>query len=81
MTGDASKWMEIVVKGCIVAVNAFNWLRMAEMSRNSRKCIGNICKWIKTYYQGLGQKILCLKPVSCAELCSCCSGLKNARED
>ena len=40
MTGRASKWMEIVVKGCIKAINASNWLRMAEMSRNCRKCIG-----------------------------------------
>ena len=34
MTGNASKWMEIVVKDCIRAINASNWLRMAEMAES-----------------------------------------------
>ena len=55
MTGNASKWMEIDVKGSIRAENASNWLRMAEMSRNGRKCIGNIRKlysngWVRIFY-------------------------------
>ena len=57
MTGNASKWMEIVVKGCIRAINSSNWLRMAEMSRNGRKCIGNIHKWIKLTSNGWARKL------------------------
>ena len=56
MTSNASKWMEIVVKGCIRAVNASNWLRMAKMSRNVRKCIGNIRKWVKLTSNGWDRK-------------------------
>ena len=56
MTGNASKWMEIVVKGCIRAINASNWLRMAEISRNGRKCIGNWHKWIKLTSNGWVRK-------------------------
>ena len=48
--------MEIVVKGCIRAVSVSNWQRMAEMSRNGRKCIGNIHKWIKITNNGWATK-------------------------
>ena len=56
MTGNASKWMEIVVKGCIRAVNASKFLRMAELFRNGRNCIGNIRKWIKLTSKGWARK-------------------------
>ena len=55
-TGNASKWIEIVVKGCRRAVNASNWIRMTEMSINGRKWIGNICKWIKLTSHGWARK-------------------------
>ena len=56
MTVNASKWMEIVVKGYIRAVNASNSLRMVEMSGNGRKCIGNIRKWVKLTSNGWARK-------------------------
>ena len=52
MTGNASEWIEIVVKGCIRAINYSKWLRMAEMSRNGRKCIVHWRKWIKLTSNG-----------------------------
>ena len=51
-TVNGSKWMEIVVKGCIRSINASSWQRIAEMSRNGRKCIGNGRKWIKLTSSG-----------------------------
>ena len=56
MTGNASKWMEFVVKGCIRAISAASWLRMAEMSRKTRKCIGNWRKWTKIARNGWARK-------------------------
>ena len=50
MTDKASKWMKIVVKDCIRAVNSSNLLRMAEMFRNGRKFIGNIRKFYVEYW-------------------------------
>ena len=57
MLGNALKGMEIVVKGCTRAINASNWLRMAEMSRNGRKCTGNWHEWIKLTSNGWARKI------------------------
>ena len=56
MISNASKWMEIVVKGSIRSINASIWLIMAAMSRNGRKCIGNCCKWINLTSNGWVRK-------------------------
>ena len=56
MTGNASKWMEIVVKGCIISINASNWLIMTETSKNGRKCIRNWRKWIILTSNGWARK-------------------------